>query len=371
VSTPRKTPGWLISPALHVGLLAASFMAFASAPKFEDSLEAVPVEVVTDSALNQIAKGEKTAPPAQKPALHAENPAAEPKQNPQEAKRDAPTPPPPLKRIADPSDEEAENKPPQEAAAPPKRIAALLKEKPTPAPPMRPQIKAEPEPVKEEPQEAEVVKPKPPEKPKLEKADAPTPPEKPKEKPRLKIDEVAKLLQQKKAADGKSGSSEKAAKNDNAAAKPKSGDETAPKSKFNAKNIATLLSHEAPQSASAGERTQLASLGAPTGAAPRMSASMQGKIDAYTVEHYRRCWATALSMNAVTYVPRVEFHLSRAGALEGAPRLLNPSSNPVERARGEQALDAVRRCSPMPVPAEFQPYYDYWRTTELDMKEDM
>ncbi|HYA81437.1 MAG TPA: cell envelope biogenesis protein TolA [Methylocystis sp.] len=371
MSKPRKSPGFLISSALHAGVLTASLIAFANTPKFEDAQEALPVDVVTDSQLNQIAKGQKTAPPSPKPALHAEKPAAEPKQNPQEAKRDAPTPPPPLKRIADPSDDEAENKPPQEAAAPPKRVAALPQEKPAPTPPMRPQIKAEPEPVKDEPQEAEVVKAKPPEKPKLEKADAPTPPEKPKEKPRLKTDEVAKLLQQKKAADGKSGAAEKAPKAEHAAAKPKSGDETAPKSKFNAKNIATLLSHEAPQSASAGERTQLASLGAPTGAAPKMSASIQGKIDAYTVEHYRRCWATALSMNALTYVPRVEFRLSPAGALEGAPRLLNPSSNPVERARGEQALAAVRRCSPMPIPAEFQPYYDYWHSTELDMKENM
>jgi hypothetical protein len=95
------------------------------------------------------------------------------------------------------------------------------------------------------------------------------------------------------------------------------------------------------------------------------------RIDSYTVDNYRKCWATALSMNAMTYVPRVEFRLSRAGELEGEPRLVNPSSNPVEKARGEQALAAVRRCSPMQIPAEFTPYYDYWRVTELDMKEDM
>ena len=154
--------------------------------------------------------------------------------------------------------------------------------------------------------------------------------------------------------------------------KPKSGDEMAPKSKFSASSIANLLSHEAPQQrASTGEKTQVASLGAPTASAAKMSPSLQGKINSYTVEHYRRCWATALSMNALTYVPRVEFRLTRTGALEGAPRLLNPSDVPVEKARGEQALAAVRRCSPMPIPAEFTPYYDYWRVTELDMKEDM
>jgi ABC-type multidrug transport system fused ATPase/permease subunit len=108
-------------------------------------------------------------------------------------------------------------------------------------------------------------------------------------------------------------------------------------------------------------------------ATPRaiMTPSLQGRIDSYTVGHYRKCWTTALSINALTYTPRVEFRLSRAGELEGEPRLLNPSSNPSERARGEQALAAVRRCSPMPIPEEFAPYYDYWHVTELDVKEDM
>ena len=49
----------------------------------------------------------------------------------------------------------------------------------------------------------------------------------------------------------------------------------------------------------------------------------------------------------------------------------NLSSNPVEKARGEQGLAAVRRCSPMQIAAEFTPFYDDWRVTELDMKEDM
>jgi colicin import membrane protein len=37
---------------------------------------------------------------------------------------------------------------------------------------------------------------------------------------------------------------------------------------------------------------------------------------------------------------------------------MNPSSNPVEQARGEQAVQAVRRCSPMRIPPEFMPYYE-------------
>jgi colicin import membrane protein len=398
VSFPRTKPGLPISAAAHAGLLAATLIAFAQAPKFAETPETVPIEVMTDQQLNEIMKGEKTAR-AVKPAQRAEKVAEKVETHPHpplaEAKRDIPTPPPSFKRVAEPSNDDAPEKPVKEAPTPPKRIAALTPEPPTrpapapkpiPAPPVKPQVKAAPEPDEDKPDDAEIVKPKPPVKPKLEKVEkeTPTPPkptEKPKETPRLKTDEVAKLLQQKKpdktaekAEDGKEAEkSDKPKTAESKSGKPKSGEESAPKSKFSAANIANLLSHEAPQQrASTGrERTQLASLGAPTATAARMSPSLQGRIDSYTVEHYRKCWATALSMNAITYVPRVEFRLSRAGELEGEPRLLNPSSNPVEKARGEQALAAVRRCSPMQIPAEFTPYYDYWRVTELDMKEDM
>jgi colicin import membrane protein len=384
VSFSRAKPGLPISAAAHAGLLAATLIAFAQAPKFAETPETVPIEVVSDQQLNQIMKGEKTAR-AVKPAQRAEKVAEQVETHPHppqaEAKRDIPTPPPSFKRVAEPNADDAPEKPAKEPPTPPKRVAALTPEpptrpaptpKPVPAPPVKPQVKAAPEPDEDKPDDAEIVKPKPPVKP--------TPP-KPKETPRLKTDEVAKLLQQKKldktaekAEDGKEAEkSDKPKSAESKSGKPKSGDESAPKSKFSAANIANLLSHEAPQQrASIGrERTQLASLGAPTAAAAKMSPSLQGRIDSYTVEHYRKCWATTLSMNAMTYVPRVEFRLSPVGALEGEPRLLNPSSNPIEKARGEQALAAVRRCSPMQIPAEFTPYYDYWRVTELDMKEDM
>jgi colicin import membrane protein len=67
---------------------------------------------------------------------------------------------------------------------------------------------------------------------------------------------------------------------------------------------------------------------------------------------------SALSLGGATYAPVVEFHLSRTGELEGRPKLVNGPNNPVEHARGEQALQAVRRCSPMKIPPDFMPYYD-------------
>lgn len=377
----RSEPGVAISSAAHAGLLLAALVLFSDAKKFDDAQEMIPVEVVTDSALNEVAKGEKTAREL-KPSPRVDKVAPQSETKPlaplAEAKKDTPTPPPPLKRQPDPG---PDDKP---EPIPPKRVAALP---PTPEPPARPQPEKKPEPPKpveakpaptppvkpkaaapqekeqEEPKEAEVVKPKPPTRPKPDKepeAKETPKPEKPKE--RLKIDEVAKLLDSKKAEDkpvkpeaNEGEAAEKSVKG----AKPKSGDESAPKAKFDAASISKLLSREAPQRrAATGDQLRTASLGAPEGAAPKMSASMEARIAAYIHDHYHPCWASALTLGGATFAPVVEFHLTREGALEGRPRLLNPSNNPVEQARGEQAVQAVRRCSPMRIPPEFMPYYE-------------
>lgn len=375
----RSEPGVVISSAAHAGLLLAALVLFSDAKKFEDAQEIVPVEVVTDSALNQVAKGEKSArdlKPSQRVDKVAPPSDAKPLPPVAEAKKDVPTPPPPLRRLPDPgADDTPEPTPPKRVAAlpppePPKKPEPVkpAEAKPAPTPPAKPKAAA-PEEKEDEPKDAEVIKPKPPTRPKETKPEkeeakeTPKPerrPEKPKE--RLKVDEVAKLLESKKTPDkpikpeSREGEvAEKSVKG----TKPKSGDETAPKSKFDAADISKLLSKEAPQRrAATGSEIKTASLGAPEGSAPKMSASMEARIASYIHDHYYPCWASGLSLGGATFSPIVEFHLSREGALEGRPRLTNPSSNPVEQARGEQAVQAVRRCSPMRIPAEFMPYYE-------------
>lgn len=397
----RSEPGVVVSSAAHAGLLLAALVFFSDANKFDDAQEMIPIEVVTDDALNQVAKGEKTARDL-KPAPRIDKVAKESETKPYpplaEAKKDVPTPPPPLKRLPDPgADDKPEPLPQKRVAAlppapeppvrpapekkpePPKPVEKPAQAKPAPTPPSKPRAAAPEEKEQDEPKDAEVVKPKPPVRPKPEKApqkearETPKPEKKPEpekkaepkpapEKPRLKAEDVAKLLEAKKTeekpamADSNEGEiAEKSAKG----AKPKSGDEAAPASKFDAADISKLLSREAPQRrAATGKEIRTASLGAPEGAAPKMSASMEARIAAYIHDHYHPCWASALSLGGAAFAPVVEFHLSREGALQGRPRLMNPSPHPVEQARGEQALQAVRRCSPMRIPPEFMPYYE-------------
>jgi len=379
VRVSRSEPGVVISSAAHAGLLLAALVLFSDSKKFEDAQETIPVEVVTDSALNQIARGEKTARDLKpSPRVDKVAPPSDAKPLPPvaEAKKDVPTPPPSLRRLPDPgADDAPEPTPPKRVAAlppapePPKKPEPVkpVEAKPTPpTPPAKPKAAAPEE--REDPKDAEVIKPKPPTRPKdakpeKEAKDTPKPeprPEKPKE--RLKLDEVAKLLESKKTPDKAAKPetqdgeiAEKSAKG----AKPKSGDESAPKSKFDAADISKLLSREAPQRrAATGNEIKTASLGAPEGAAPKMSASMEARIANYIHDHYHPCWASGLSLGGATFSPVVEFRLTRDGALESPPKLINASTNSVERARGEQALQAVRRCSPMKIPDEFMPYYE-------------
>ena len=72
MSEKSRKSGIVVSGLLHGALLAAIVVGFASAPKFDDAAESVPVETVTQDQFNQIMKGERDAKPAEKPAQPAE-----------------------------------------------------------------------------------------------------------------------------------------------------------------------------------------------------------------------------------------------------------------------------------------------------------
>ena len=356
-----REPGVVVSAGAHVALLAATLIAFADTKTFEDIAEGTPVEVISDSQFSQITKGEKTAKQVQpKPKAEKVADLTETKPTPPvaEAKRDVPTPPPPLKRMPDPGeDDKPELKP--EPPTPPQRVAALP---PTPEPPPRPEPKAaKPEPPKadkppepEEPKEAEVIKPQPPPRPKL--AETPTPPtppkpvEKPKEPAPPKLDQVAKFLEQKKLEQ-------------KPVPKPKSGEEnTEPKHKLDVTTISQLLSKEAPQAraSTARELTRTAALGAPNASAAQMSPSMWDSLDSLMREQYKKCWSY-IGLNAQKYVAQIRVRYAQDGSLQAEPGLLNPPSDPNLRNLADSAMRAVRRCNPMHIPAAYMPYYEQWK----------
>ena len=224
-------------------------------------------------------------------------------------------------------------RPPEEITKPAPKSAAA---KQAVAPPPKPQAD----------DEAEAIAPKSaPPKPPVE---APK-----KAEPKFKPDQLAKLIEQ-----------EKQKEKQKPVDKPKSGDEAVePQQKFDLGDIAKFLNKEAPQrkQASGQELSQLASLGSPTANAAKMSPSLWGQLDGLLQEQYKRCWTFAGLGGQQKYIPEIHVQYTPDGSLIGQPVLLNPPSDPNLRSLAESALRAVRRCDPLRIPAQYQPYYDQWK----------
>ena len=348
----RDNPGAAISGGLHALLLAAMLVSFSRAAKFEDAQESIPVDMVSDQEFSQIMKGEKTAAKRDKPALKVEKLAEIEEAKPQSAlppaKVDATAPPPRAMRAQDPGLDEVKTPP-----APPPRPADDLPKPQLKAEPARPEAAAAP-PV-ESPSASE---PKPAPKPKAEpkKVEAKPKPVQPPKKPEAKFrpDEVAKLLDQDKPKE----------QPPKPAPRPKSGDEKAePTDKFDLSDISRFLNKDAPQrKASTGrELQQVASLGAPTASADKMSPSLWNALDGLLQDQYRHCWSYIGIGGQQKYIPQIHVQYTQDGALIGQPELLNPPPDPNLRSLAESALRAVRRCNPLRIPAQYQPYYDQWK----------
>jgi hypothetical protein len=304
----RSYRGLAGSTALHGALLALIVLGFAGAPKFADSPEAIPIETITLSDLNQVTSGEKEAKPAPQPP-------PTPPQDLRAAEEPAPTPP-----------TKPEPTPPKSEPTPPPKVAEATPPSPMdePTPPPRPETALTPKMAAEEPPTQPPPRPKtietPPEQTK-------TAPEKPKSAHYYDASAIAKLIGQSKP----------------------STPATAP----------TQTASATPQ-------------GLPHHDAPRMSLSLASALDAWLTESYLNCWMPPPGMpEGDTYVAQIKVIFNPDGSLSGRPVLLNPPTDPAWRAHAESAMRAVRKCDPLKVPAQYAPYFDQWKveTIHFDPRE--
>ena len=303
---------WTVSSVLHGALLALILLGFASAPRFEDSEEAIPVETVSATDVNQIMEGEKTAKPAPAPKPQPEPTQTPPAQPPEP--RQAQEPPRPLRRS---------------------RTRPLPRQHPSRRSP-RPSRRPEP------PKELAEDAPEPPVRPKEK------PPEKPPEKPeRPKPDQLAKEV-------------EKALAQDKTEPKPK------PKRTYDPNAIAKLLDSRQ-QNASAPNATGSATpQGLPHHNAPKMSMSMAAALDAWLTESYLNCWTPPPGMpEGDVYVAQIKVVFNPDGSLSTRPVLLNPPGDAAWRAHADSAMRAVRKCDPLHVPPQYAPYFEEWRVETI------
>jgi hypothetical protein len=300
------------SAALHGAVLAMLLLGVASAPRFADTPEAIPIETVSLSELNQIANGEKDAKPAPQ-----STPAPPPPPQP------APTPPPkPEAAQPPPTPPKAETPPPK--PAPPQKADATPPPDTEPMPPERPQ--QQPPPPKLAMQEVPV---EPPVRPKF----TDPPPVRPKEP---------------------------------APEKPK------PSRNFDPNTIAKLIGQGKTPTAAPTQVAAATPQGLPHHDAPHMSMSMASALDAWLTESYLNCWTPPPGMpDGDTYVAQIKVIFNPDGSLSGRPVLLNPPSDRAWRAHAESAMRAVRKCDPLKVPAEYMPFFDQWKveTIHFDPRE--
>ena len=326
---PTNT-GLIFSGALHAALLACVLVGFASAPRFDDAADSIPVETITQSQFNQIMKGERDA----KPAKPVDQPPA-----PKTMSAAAPTPPAePAKAEPPPVLKHIDEAPP--APKPPARP-----EPAAPAPPPKPEAAKAP-PTPPEPDKAEVIKPKAvaETKPAPEPPTRPKTPDKPKEaapeKP--KVDVLAKLVEKAKTDE-----------------QPKP-----PARNMDLNAIAKIIgaAKSAPEQQSASAAPQ----GSPTQNAPRMSPSLSAALDGWLTEAYLRCWSLPpTTPEGDVYVPILKVAYNADGSLQGQPVLVNPPSDRAWTAYAESARRAVLKCNPLHVPPQYALYYEQWRTKSV------
>jgi hypothetical protein len=299
------------SAALHGAVLAMLLLGVASAPRFADTPEAIPIETVSLSELNQIANGEKDAKPAPQ-----STPAPPPPPQP------APTPPPkPEAAQPPPTPAKAENPPPK--PAPPQKADVTPPPDTEPMPPERPQ-----------------QQPPPPPKPALQEATV-EPPVRPKF-----IDPPTE--------------------------RPKEPEKPKPTRNFDPNSIAKLIGQGKTPTAAPSQTASATPQGLPHHDAPHMSMSMASALDAWLTESYLNCWTPPPGMpDGDTYVAQIKVIFNPDGSLSGRPVLLNPPSDKAWRAHAESAMRAVRKCDPLRVPAEYMPFFDQWKieTIHFDPRE--
>ena len=97
-----------------------------------------------------------------------------------------------------------------------------------------------------------------------------------------------------------------------------------------------------------------------------MSASQEASLDAWMIKTYLGCWKPAgQPANADSYVARVRLKFKPDGSLLKPPKLVNPPSDPAQKPQAKSVLQAVKACDPLPMPAQYRPFYEQWKSKTI------
>ncbi len=97
-----------------------------------------------------------------------------------------------------------------------------------------------------------------------------------------------------------------------------------------------------------------------------MTLAQQADFDAWMVKTYLGCWKPAAQpADADNYVAQVRVAFKPDGSLKKPPKLVNPPSDPAAKPQAKSVMEAVRACNPLPVPAQYRPFYEQWKTKTI------
>ena len=98
----------------------------------------------------------------------------------------------------------------------------------------------------------------------------------------------------------------------------------------------------------------------------RMTASQEASLDAWFIKTYLACRKPAAQpANEDPYVARVRLKFKPDGSLLRPPKLVNPPSDPAQKPQATRALQAVKACDPLPMPAQYRSFYEQWKTKTI------
>lgn len=98
----------------------------------------------------------------------------------------------------------------------------------------------------------------------------------------------------------------------------------------------------------------------------RMSSAQQAGFDAWLIKTYLACWKPARQpVDTDAYVAQVRLTYNPDGSLSKPAKLVNPPSDPALKPQAKSVLAAVQNCNPLPVPAQYRPFYQQWKTKTI------
>ncbi len=98
----------------------------------------------------------------------------------------------------------------------------------------------------------------------------------------------------------------------------------------------------------------------------RMTLTEEASFDAWVIKTYLGCWKPAPQpADADNYVAQVRLAFKPDGSLMKPPKLVNPPSDPALKPQAKSVMQAVHTCNPLPVPAQYRPFYEQWKTKTI------